>query len=609
MVAYLSVQSGSDKGKHFALDPDRPMHIGRGANCEIILSDPVSSRFHAVIYFEDGNWHLRDTSSRNGTFINGQKAMHARMQDRSTLRIGSTELQLVEPKIDTSIEDESSRTVMHDMAMNIVEEKDSIDQLTDPEHLIDLYLLSLSLLRHDHADDVAETTLQLLRGKTGADVIALTFDSGDGKQKPRKVFPLEEANNVQLDRLVLKSVVGNCKAIWINDTSGLSDNEDSKIVKRAQKNWSDAIYVPLEEADKSLGVLHLYRSEPAFEEKHFELAVAAGRLLAVGLARGMEHDSMRAKSQRLAGQSADTDELIGESPVMQNLKERIARVGQANGSVLIRGESGSGKELVARAVHRSSKRSAQPMLTVNCAAIPAELIESQLFGHKKGAFTGADKDHVGWFQQAHTGTLFLDEIGELTLEGQAKLLRILEGHPFLPVGASEEVLVDVRVIAATNRDLAEFVREKKFREDLFYRLSVFELFVPPLRDRGSDIERLTNHFLEHFRRQHGRPALQLTPDALNRMLEYQWPGNVRQLRNVIDSAVVMTDGPIIEADELGLRDAGISRLDTLRIDEWEKRLISKALKRTNGNVPEAAKLLGVSRATAYRKISDYNIQR
>jgi Nif-specific regulatory protein len=331
--------------------------------------------------------------------------------------------------------------------------------------------------------------------------------------------------------------------------------------------------------------------------------------LAVGLRRALEHDSLRAESKRIADRNADTDELIGTSPVMCKLKERIQRVGKANGSVLVRGESGSGKELVARAVHRSSKRAMRPMLTVNCAAIPHELIESQLFGHKRGSFTGADSDHTGWFQQAHTGTLFLDEIGELTLEGQAKLLRILEGHPFLPVGATEEVLVDVRVIAATNRDLAEFVREKKFREDLFYRLSVFELYVPSLRERGEDVDLLIDHFLDHFKLQHGRASLSLSTAARERLREYPWPGNVRQLRNVVDSAVVMADDPEIEAADLGLRDAGLSRMDTLRIDEWEKRLIQKALHRTGGSVPEAARLLGVSRATAYRKITDYEIER
>jgi Nif-specific regulatory protein len=249
------------------------------------------------------------------------------------------------------------------------------------------------------------------------------------------------------------------------------------------------------------------------------------------------------------------------------------------------------------------------MLTVNCAAIPRDLIESQLFGHKKGSFTGANSDHIGWFQQSHTGTLFLDEIGELTLEGQAKLLRILEGHPFLPVGATEEVLVDVRVIAATNRDLAELVRDKKFREDLFYRLSVFELYVPPLRERGDDIDLLVDHFLEHFRGQHGRQNLEIADAARRRLREYAWPGNVRQLRNVIDSAVVMADDPRIELNDLGLRDAGLDQLETLRIDEWEQRLICKALERTAGSVPEAAKLLGISRATAYRKITDYDIER
>ena len=329
----------------------------------------------------------------------------------------------------------------------------------------------------------------------------------------------------------------------------------------------------------------------------------------MGLKRVLELDSLRAQRTRIAAQNADTDELIGRSPLMTKLKERIERIGKASGSVLVRGESGSGKELVARAVHRYSQRAQRPMLTVNCAAIPQDLIESQLFGHRKGSFTGADSDHIGWFQQAHTGTLFLDEIGELTLEGQAKLLRILEGHPFLPVGATEEVLVDVRVIAATNRDVGEFVREKKFREDLFYRLSVFELFVPPLRDRGDDIDLLTEHFLDHFRIQHGRAALQISENAREQLLEYPWPGNVRQLRNVIDSAVVMADDPAIESDDLGLRDAGTSRLDTLSIEEWERRLIRKALTRTGGSVPQAAKLLGISRATAYRKIADYEIDR
>jgi len=236
-------------------------------------------------------------------------------------------------------------------------------------------------------------------------------------------------------------------------------------------------------------------------------------------------------------------------------------------------------------------------------------MESQLFGHKKGAFTSADRDHDGWFKQADLGTLFLDEIGELTLEGQAKLLRTLEGHPFLPVGGTKEIQVDVRVICATNRDLKEFVAEKRFREDLFYRLSVYELYIPPLRDREGDIQMLIDFFLDHFRQQHGKPDLKLSKKANSRLLSYQWPGNVRQLRNVIDSAIVMSEGNEIEASDLGIRDATDGEFDTLRIDHWERKLIIDALKRTSNSVPKAAELLGISRATLYRKIDEYGVER
>jgi len=205
--------------------------------------------------------------------------------------------------------------------------------------------------------------------------------------------------------------------------------------------------------------------------------------------------------------------------------------------------------------------------------------------------------------------LFLDEVGEMTLEGQAKLLRILEGHPFLPVGATDEVSVDVRVIAATNQNLQKYVREKRFREDLYYRLSVFELHVPPLRDRGEDIALLVDFFLDHFRRLHGRPHLTLSDTARTKLIAYRWPGNVRQLRNVLDSAVVLADDDAIRPHDLALRDSGSGELETLRIDEWERRLITEALNRTSDNVPEAAKLLGIGRATLYRKIEQYHIER
>ncbi len=605
MVAYLSVRSGPEKGKQFLLDTSRPMHIGRGSSCEIMLTDPVSSRFHAVVYFEDGNWHLRDTSSRNGTLVNGQKTDHARLLDKTLISVGSTDIQLVETPVDGFDDSPATQTIIQDFTTEkslLIENEDPMASVANAGYLLDLYSLSLHLLKSDNPDEVIDTVIDLLRDRTGADVVGLSFDSGDGRLKPQRVTPADKTDTVILGKGLIRRVVREGEAIWINDASRPADLS-------RDEQWSDTIYVPLDSGNNNLGVLHLYRQITGFNDTHFELAVAAGRLLAVGLTRAFENDNLRSEKRRIADRNAETDELIGTSKIMLKLKAKIERVGRASGSVLIRGESGTGKELVARALHRASPRARRPMLTVNCAAIPRDLMESQLFGHKKGAFTGADSDHIGWFQQSHTGTLFLDEIGELTLEGQAKLLRILEGHPFLPVGATEEVLVDVRVIAATNRDLAEVVREKNFREDLFYRLSVFELYVPPLRERGEDVELLTQHFLEHFRIQHGRSDLAIHERAMNHLLDYPWPGNVRQLRNVIDSAVVMADDPEIEVEDLGLRDTGLSRMDTLRIDEWEKRLIRKALQRTGGNVPEAAQLLGISRATAYRKLSEYDIER
>jgi len=359
----------------------------------------------------------------------------------------------------------------------------------------------------------------------------------------------------------------------------------------------------------TLGAIHVYLEAGRFRQSDFDFLITVANLVVVALVRARELVTLQSDFQRLVERSPGYDTLIGESSPMQELKTKTARVARASGCVLVRGESGSGKELVARAIHRASPREDRPMISVNCAAIPADLMESQLFGHKSGSFTGADRDHQGYFQQADQGTLFLDEVGELTLEGQAKLLRILEGHPFLPVGATEEVSVDVRVVAATNQDLQDYVREKKFREDLFYRITVFELYVPALRERGDDISLLIDYFLDHYRHQHGRPNLVLAEDAHKKMLRYRWPGNVRQLRNVIDSAVVLADSETIQPSDLALRDSGGPDLDTLQIDLWEKKLIAEALRRTSDNVPEAAKLLGIGRATLYRKIEQYKIQR
>jgi Nif-specific regulatory protein len=577
------------------------MHIGRGKGCEIWLTDLVSSRFHAVVFFEDGTWQVRDTQSRNGTLVNGSRIDHASLTDLSVIQVGATELEFHAPEPSADDSDTSQiLTVVMDRAVEpaVNTAKQHLDILIRAGHLPFLYQVAIKLMAAVSVDGALQDTAEMLRERTHADLIGLLWLRA-GRLETERVIPNSAAAAIRVSRKLTDHVVREGKAMWVKDqTAGPRD-----------ASWSDAICVPIKRGAEVIGALHVYRAAHRFADSDFELTMEAASVLGTAIEMVRSRVTLKSDNTRLADRNADFQEIIGKSPPIDRLNAKIARVGPAAGSVLIRGESGVGKELVARAIHLASPRSGRPMLSVNCAAIPRELIESQLFGHKKGSFTGADGDHIGWFQQAHTGTLFLDEIGELPLEGQAKLLRILEGHPFLPVGATREERVDVRVVAATNRDLAEFVREKRFREDLFYRLSVFELNVPPLRDRGEDIGLLVEHFLEHFRRQHGRPSLKLSPTAKRRLLEYHWPGNVRQLRNVIDSSVVMADGDEILVNDLGLRDTGGLPMDTLKLDDWEKRLIIEALERTGGNVGEACELLGISRATAYRKLKDYGIDR
>ena len=610
MFTYLKQTTGARTGAHFFLRPGEPTRIGRGLDCDIVLTDPLSSRVHATVHCENGEWWVRDAGSRNGTYLNSAKLDEARLAEGDALKVGSTEFsyhQSEKRPADSSRLDHT-QTIIHDRVMvggdTGLVQANTLRDADRAQDLLTLHQLAVRLLGCTDPDAVIRISLEMLLLRTRASVAGFLWVSDDGQLKPKMVIPEGTATPVRLSESLTDMVIRQSKAVWVDD-------QKPSGATTVLQHFADALCVPLLDEGKTIGAIHLYLERGRFRQSDFDVAIPLANLLTIALVRARQEALLRVDNRRLSDKSAVFDELVGESKPMADLKSKILRIARATGCVLIRGESGSGKELVARAVHRSSARADRPMLSVNCAAIPRDLMESQLFGHKKGSFTGADNDHVGWFQQAHTGTLFLDEVGELTLEGQAKLLRILEGHPFLPVGSTKEVHADVRVIAATNRELAEVVREGRFREDLYYRLSVFELYIPPLRERGPDIEQLVKHFLDHFRRQHGRPSMTLSLDAHAKLLSYQWPGNVRQLRNVIDSAVVMSEGAIILADDLGLRDIGAAGggMETLRLDFWERKLIVEALSRTSGKVPDAANLLGLGRATLYRKIEEFGIDR
>jgi two-component system, NtrC family, nitrogen regulation response regulator NtrX len=307
--------------------------------------------------------------------------------------------------------------------------------------------------------------------------------------------------------------------------------------------------------------------------------------------------------------------LIGESEVMKRLDDAIRSAAPSNSRVLISGENGSGKEIVARSLHRLSHRAEQAFVDVNCAAIPKDLIESELFGHRKGAFTGAIDDRKGKFELADSGTLFLDEIGDMSLEAQAKVLRVLQEQTFQKVGGQQGITVDVRVIAATNKNLEAEIASGNFRSDLYYRLNVIPIEVPPLRARGNDVILLAEYFLRRFAAETGMPKKRLSAGASSKLRAYPWPGNVRELRNVVERLAILTKGETIEPEDiqLGTRGSLPAEVDgklTLREarDEFEKQYILSRLREFAGNVSRTADALGVERSNLYRKLHAYGIR-
>jgi len=315
--------------------------------------------------------------------------------------------------------------------------------------------------------------------------------------------------------------------------------------------------------------------------------------------------------------------MIGESYAMVRLREQVAMAAPTNGRVLIFGENGTGKELVARNIHGMSRRRSAPFVEVNCAAIPEELIESELFGHVRGAFTGAVADRRGKFETAHGGTIFLDEIGDMSLKTQAKVLRVLQEQVMEPVGGSTRIRVDARVLAATNKDLPSEIRGGRFREDLYFRLNVVPIFVPPLRDRVEDVPLLADHFMAMLAREYGRRPKTFEPDAVRALQRYGWPGNVRELRNVVERLMIMVPGERVSSRDLLFLEQGgpavgsatsmapvkpalMAPLHDAR-DEFEKQYILRALAAQQGNMSRTAEVLGVERSNLYRKMRAFGI--
>lgn len=664
MRARLTLEAGDCTPASLDLLPGQPATVGRSRDNSLILRDDLASRLHAKIYFEDGRWVVRDFGL-NGTRVGGSRVSGSTaLNDGAVIQVGDTRLRFAlvssgdsvtkipigavgtksVSNLNLTVTPPPRRTVSdfsHDTALKgsksgtlIRNEKPApVDRRTPVEkggtravsaseafgpesssrlkvdELTALCRYMTAAVETQDPHELIRATLRAIVHQTAAKLAGyMSLDPSD--PTPRFVLP-EQANvDAPLSRHLTDRVRSGRRLVWLA-SDALVVNE--KLPSDSLQAFRDAICLPLASGGETYAALHVYRIGAAFDERDVRYVEAVGGYLARALELHRHRRKLEAENQRLRAAVPSADELIGDSNAMMSLRQLISRAAPQPFTVLIQGDSGSGKELVAQALHRGSLRAGGPLVVVNCAAIAPTLLEAELFGYRKGAFSGADRDHPGLFEQADEGTLFLDEVGELSLECQAKLLRIIEGKPFRPVGGIAETKVDVRVIAATNKELEKEVKIGRFRQDLLFRLKVIPLMVPPLRDHAEDVPELAGFFLERLSVQCRKP-FKLTGAALRKLQGYAWPGNVRQLRAVLETAAVMCDSETIDASDIPL--PGVAEPmpmtdmpPSLDIDEIETWAIRKALKQTVGNVSRAAQVLGMSRDTLHTKLKKKAIDR
>jgi len=405
--------------------------------------------------------------------------------------------------------------------------------------------------------------------------------------------------------------------------SSLFLNKTQQELKSKDGKELTFVCVPIIEENQVTGALSLIRvyNEHITKDEHLYLLSVIGSLISRVVSSRQEQieelETLRQKNKELQSKLDDSNRpvnIVGNSGKMRDVYSLVNMVAETNSTVLIRGESGIGKELIADAIHYSSKRAKNNFVKVNCSALPDSLIESELFGHEKGAFTGADSRRKGRFELADGGTIFLDEIGDIPLSTQVKILRILQQREFERLGGTETIKVDVRIVAATNRNLEKAIEDGDFREDLFYRINVFPLFIPPLRERRDDIPLLVDHFIEKFNKRNGTGVKRITTSALNMLMVYSWPGNIRELENCIERACILTTDNVIHAYNLppSLQTADSSNTHAkggmmYTVEQVEKQLIREALTTTKGNVAKAAELLKVTERMLGTRVKKYEI--
>ncbi len=641
--------SGPLQGRTFPLAQNEATSIGRESANLLCISDASVSRRHCLVNPEEGKWKLTDLESLNGSFVNGLPIKERYLEHGDQVRIGDTHFLFLihegeNPPPATPVLLSDDALVTH----STIRMNSESSLYLHPDKVLESLPPTARLARHLNALLKISTTINSVRGLEPLQqrLLELIFEvvpaergaillTGERPEEFTSIFGVDKAAGenrpVQISRTIIFKVLEEKTAILSNDIAESPDLSNAESVISAQIR--SLLCVPLISFEKLLGVIYLDGSAASakFDKDHMELMTAIAGIAAVALDNARHVEWLEGENRRLQTAMEADYSMVGESPRMKQVYQFLAKVAPTDSTVLIRGESGTGKELAARAIHVHSNRSRMPFVAINCAALTETLLESELFGHEKGAFTGALNQKKGRLEVADGGTLFLDEIGELAPTMQAKLLRVLQEREFERVGGEASIKVDVRVVSATNKDLAKEVAEGRFREDLYYRLQVVPITIAPLRERKGDIPLLVEHFIRRLAPKTNPRVHAIDDAALSRLLAYRWPGNVRELENVIEQSLVFTDGERLSAEalpvalrgdgdgtpraEAGGVGGGGDRLPVPSgemalpdlLDDLERQLILKAYTQAKGVKTETARLLGIKTSALYYKLEKYGI--
>jgi transcriptional regulator with GAF, ATPase, and Fis domain len=615
----LNAVSGALAGQTFPLGA-APLTLGRDRGNTLQLRDLAVSRHHCVIETSEDRLLLRDLGSSQGTFVNGAPVTERTLEHGDLVTVGGS-LFLVQMRDEASGQERES-VLLDDrpwIAMSTVHlspEAALAALPPDARAARDLQaLLRIGNALHEirATAPLARRLLELALETVPAERAALLLLDPTGALPVS--FSLDRwgpAEPFAVSRTLVERVVAEHSALLSNDVLQGGGWEGVESVQSAR--LQSMLAAPLTGSEGTLGVLYLDTRDPRarFDGRHLELVTAAAGIAAAALANARHMESLEEESMAVPDAG-----MVGESPRMLEVQRLLARVARTDSTVLLRGESGTGKEVAARALHRGSPRAGKPFVAINCASLSETLLESELFGHERGAFTGAVERRTGKIEAAQGGTLFMDEVGEIPPGLQARLLRVLQEREFERVGSTRPIKADIRLIAATNRDLEKAIREGTFREDLYYRLNVIAVALPSLRERREDVPLLARHFATLFGKKLGRRVAGFTPEARACLLRYGWPGNVRELANAIERAVVLGEGELIHPEDLPetvLESAPANdRAEPLgkyhdTVNGFKKRLILEAIDQAGGNISRAAELLDLNPTYLHRLIRNFDLK-